>query len=812
MPSKKRRRRTIGTFSDPLTATIPLPPLPHTEGFDLGAWRRPDGATIGLDSYSLLLDGRRWTPAMGEFHYARYPEDEWSEELLKMRAGGIDIVATYVFWIHHEEVEGAFDWRGRRSLRRFVKAADEAGLKVIVRCGPWCHGEVRNGGLPDWVLKRNGRARSEDPAFLSAVRALYGEIAAQLDGLLWKYGGPVIGVQLDNEYGGPASYLVALKGIAREAGLDVPLYTRTGWPALSEPMPFGAMLPLYGGYAEGFWDRELTPMPGRYWAAFHFSTLRDDSNIANESLGRREDSDAPDAASYPYLTCEIGGGMMSSYHRRILVNPSDVESVTLVKLGSGSASPGYYMYHGGVNPTGRLTSLMESQANGEWNDLPVKTYDFQAPLGEYGQLRPHYHALRRMHLFLKDWGPELARMPSVMPDQRPSGRDDIATLRWAVRSDGEAGFVFVNNYQRLQPMPERRSVQFDLRLPGGRLKFPDEPIAIPADTCFIWPFNLDLGHGARLAWATAQPVCGIEGAGGRYVFFAETPGVTATFAVDAADSRTVEVVSGTEVRRDGRILVQGVEPGTGAAIRIFDGAAAPVNIVLLSDADSRSLWKGRWNGRETVFLTRAGLAWDDTDVRLASTNLHDLSVAVLPAPAAVTGGQARLEGTPDGIFTRYTPRRPAPIERDLLVEQIRTAGPPREIPVGTIGQPVAAAPEDGDFEVAAVWRIRLPHDLTVEDDPILRLHYVGDVARVILNGTLLTDDFYNGRPLEVGLRRHAPEILNGDLRIAILPLQRDAPVYMADEAWPDDIGEDGAVALRAAEIVPRFTARLRIAP
>ena len=159
------------------------------------------------------------------------------------------------------------------------------GLTSIVRCGPWCHGEVRNGGLPDWILKKGWRLRSDDPNYLDKTRILYGQIAGQLKGLLWKDGGPVIGIQLDNEYGGAAEHLLNLKRIAREVGLDVPLYTRTGWPALRTPMPFGEIVPLYGVYAEGFWDRELTPMPGRYWAGFHFSLLRTDSNIANELLG-----------------------------------------------------------------------------------------------------------------------------------------------------------------------------------------------------------------------------------------------------------------------------------------------------------------------------------------------------------------------------------------------------------------------------------------------------------------------------------------------------------------------------------------------
>ncbi len=241
-----------------LDATGPLPEGPRGV-FRLGAARRPDGRTLLVDSRSLLLDGRPWLPVMGEFHYARYPADEWREELLKIRAGGIDIAATYVFWIHHQESEGTFDWSGQRSLRRFVELCREVGLTTVVRCGPWCHGEVRNGGLPDWILRLP--VRTSDPSYLEHVRRLYGEIARQLDGLLWKDGGPVIGIQCENEYGGPAEHLLKLKAIAREVGLDVPLYTRTGWPALTTEMPAGELLPLFGGYAEGFWDRELTPMP-----------------------------------------------------------------------------------------------------------------------------------------------------------------------------------------------------------------------------------------------------------------------------------------------------------------------------------------------------------------------------------------------------------------------------------------------------------------------------------------------------------------------------------------------------------------------
>lgn len=773
----------------------------------MGESRRPDGSTITLDSDSLRLNGKPWTPVMGEFHYARYPENEWREELLKMKAGGIDIVATYVFWIHHEEVEGAFDWSGSRSLRHFIETAGNVGLKSIVRCGPWCHGEVRNGGLPDWVLKNGWKTRSTDTNFLAAVRILYSQIATQLNGLLWKDGGPVIGIQLDNEYHGPSEYLLSLKRIARDVGLDVPIYTRTGWPSLTTPMPFGEIVPLYGVYAEGFWDRELTPMPGKYWAGFHFSTLRVDDNIANELLGRRNARDDKDAARYPYLTCEIGGGMMNSYHRRIFVYPADVESTTLVKIGSGSSSPGYYMYHGGVNPEGKLTTLMESQDTGYWNDMPVKNYDFQAPLGQYGQIRPQYHLLRRLHLILHEWGSQLAQMPPTMPDQRPSGRDDVTTLRWCVRSDGQSGFVFVNNYERLKELPAKPDVQFALSLPSGKLTFPEEPVTVPSASRFIWPFNMDLGHGLKVKWATAQPVTAIEDGGVRTVFFAKTAGVPVEFVFD--DNETKIIANSSQLtRRNGLVYVRDVEPGKGAALQL-SGSNATVRIVLLDSASSLDIWKGNWQGRDRVVLADGGVVFDGDALRLSTTNEAPLTLDVSPAPSSVELDGRQLRPKSDGVFQQFTLPAAKMDSAKPFIQLVQAAGPPREIPIGKISRPVATEPDDADFDKAAIWQVKLPHDVDLEDNPILRLHYTGDVARIMLNGKFITDDFYNGKPFDIGLRRHAPEILNGDLRIAILPLRKDAPIYMADAAKPGFGTKESVVNLDRVEIVESRTVQLK---
>jgi beta-galactosidase len=727
---------SVSLRAEVISAMIQTPPPAETGYFKFGTAKNPDGHEIFLNSRSLLFDGQPVFPVMGEMHYSRVPQAEWREELLKMKAGGIDIVATYVFWIHHEEIKGQWDWSGQRDLRKFVQTCNELGLKVVVRCGPWCHGEVRNGGFPDWVVAhKDWKLRSTDTNFLAAVKILYGQIAKQLQGELWKDGGPVIGIQVDNEFGGLPNYLLALKQIAIESGIDVPLYIKTGWPAMRTPVPLGELLPLFGAYADGFWSRSLQPMDGNDWENFIFKFTRTDTGVGNDTLGNRKAGDTAGTEKYPYLTCEVGGGMPASYHRRMNYDPRDVEAVALCQLGSGSSLMGYYMYHGGQNPEGKLTTLQESQATGYPNDLPVKTYDFNAPIGEYGQINPQYYWLRRLHLFLHDFGAPLAQMPLSLPDLLPTNKTDLATLRWAVRSDGNSGYVFVNNYQRLQPMPAKADVQLKLNLPGGEFVFPSKPVTIPADEFFIWPFNLNLG-GAKLIYATAQPICETDDGNVRTIFFAQTPGVKAEFVFDP------------QTLASSRTIFENVKPSRKPAIKLQTKSGGEIRIVLLNEADSLTLRK------------------DDA-------------------------GRA--------VFEKKTKTSTVKVKAELL----QSAGLAREVPLSSGKVHIAIAPDDSDFTNAVVWKIKLPAKLDLSLNPILRIHYVGDVARLTLNGKLIDDNFYAGRTFDLGLNRYAPEILTGDLRLEVLPLRKDAPIFLEPKAKPDFGSAESVAKLAAVEIVNR---------
>ncbi|WP_304244469.1 beta-galactosidase [Phocaeicola plebeius] len=487
------------------------------------------GKTVKWDSRSLWFDGKRVVPVMGEIHYSRIPENEWRQELQKMKAGGVTMIANYVFWNHVEEKEGVFDWSKQRSLRHFLELCKDENLPVVLRIGPFCHGEVRCGGIPDWILEKNVELRSEAPGFLHYVKLFYRQIFSQVQGLLWKDKGPVVACQFDNEYGGEGSYLMALKHIAQEIGFDLPFYTRTGWPELKTPVPYGEMIPLYGDYADGFWERSIKETAGDYWKAFNFKPFRSSSAIASEQLKEGNGRITKGDELYPYFTCELGGGMMTSYHRRVYVYPQDAYSLAIVKLGSGSNLLGYYMYHGGTNPDG-FTYLNEMQRTPytNWNDLPVKTYDFQAPLGEFGQKNPHYYILRKLHLFMHDYGETLAPMDAFFPQaDKPQIKGIDSYLRWSYRQKDNSAFVFVNNYERLQNITDKKGIQFDV----CGVKFPQKKMTVPAGTCCIFPVNID-----GIRYATAQIVARRNGK----IFLEQIEGIPTEISVDGKVMRNVK--------------------------------------------------------------------------------------------------------------------------------------------------------------------------------------------------------------------------------------------------------------------------------
>ncbi|MHB9056315.1 MAG: beta-galactosidase [Paludibacteraceae bacterium] len=748
--------------------------------FALGTSKNPKGEIIQVNSNSFLFNGKPQLPVMGEIHFSRIKENEWRRELLKMEAGGVKIVSTYVFWIHHEEEEGMFNWEGQRNLRRFLEICKELNFPVILRMGPWCHGEVRNGGFPEWLVKSGIKLRGDNPGYLNKVQKWYSQIFTQARGLLWKDGGPVIGIQLENEYRGRGTHLMTLKKMAVDLGFDVPVYTRTGWPKLTTPVSYGEILPLYGDYADGFWDRSTGEMPGDYSKSYTFRSFRNSTVIATEQLPKQSVSDNPDYFAYPYLTCELGGGMMTSYHRRINIAPMDVYAMTLVRVGSGSNLPGYYMYHGGNNPDGKLTTMNEQQASSytNYNDLPVESYDFQAPLGEFGQINGQYHLLRKLHIFLKDFGSELAMMTPQFPGKAEMDPKRDSLLRWSVRSNGYSGYIFVNNYQRLKPLSLKSNIQFSVKTSGETLNLPELPITVPRGESFFIPFNMDL-EGARLIYATAQPIAKLEEGGNLTYVFSQMEGIPTEFVFDSKNI-SVKSSTGNQKSVNSKIYFRGLETGTSPALQLRTPANRTITIILLNDKTSLKIWKGEFAGKERLFLTDSGLTFQKNQLQLENSG-DEFNLSIFPVVKLLTYNGKKLRSAKDGIFSKYKIRKvkTKPIRVDL--EKINDFGVPLRT-VATGSHNVAEMPGDSDFLKAANWKITLPENQEKTRDITLRITYKGDVARVYSGNKLLTDNFFNGKPFDVNISYFSDEMRNNLINLKILPLKKDVPIYFPREA------------------------------
>ncbi|MFD3310176.1 beta-galactosidase [Streptomyces sp. NPDC058694] len=778
---------------------------------------------IEVTSRYLTRGGRPWFPVSGEFHYTRYPARDWEEELLKMKAGGVTAVASYVIWIHHEETEGRIRFDGQRDLRRFAELCGRHGLDLIPRIGPWSHAEVRNGGLPDWLLARACTPRTDDPAYLAPVRAWFEAIAGQLRGLDRAHGGPIVAIQIENELYDQPGHLLTLKRMAQQAGLSAPLWTATAWGGVQ--LPPDELLPLYGGYPETFWTEADGGWPDTCRKHFFLTHQRDDEGIGADlrptTVRGGDPADLEDR--FPWATCELGGGMAVAYHRRPRVEAADIGALGLTKIGCGSVWQGYYMFHGGTNPLGELTTLQESHATGYPNDLPVLTYDFQAPLGEYGQYRPTYDELRLQHLMLADFGHLIAPMRSVLPERQPAGQYDRETLRWSVRSDGRSGFLFVNNHQPHEPLPDHPDTSFTVEFPdAGELTFPSTPVTIPQGAYFCWPLRLEVA-GLRLDWATAQPVCTVDAEGRTVLVLAAVDGIAPELALDISTLKSVHAPTRQVSSVGGRVLITGLRPGTDAFVDVITTDGKEVGLLVLDAATARTAYRGVAWGAERLVLCADGVVFDERvgdgrdgrdgrsgqgEVRVHSRGAGEPSFAVLPAPerapvvtpagegaTGVTG--AAVGEAADGVLTRYSVRGG---DRHTVVEASATlvraaAGPPPEPVTGVLGRASAPADKYFDTATAAEYAVAVPDGIPIPGT-LLRVHWTGDVARAYVGDTLVADQFFAGRVWDIALDRLPADALREKgLRLRLLPRHADARVYVAAEAGGDG---GGAVAARPA--------------
>lgn len=742
---------------------------------------RAGPGSISLTTRYIERESTPWFPIMAEYHFSRDLPEQWETELRKIKSGGVNIVATYLLWILHEEVRGQVHWDGARDLRRFIETADRVGLKVVIRIGPWAHGETRNGGFPDWLQALPIAHRTNDPAYLELVDGWYGAIAEQVAGLFHDEAnpdGPIVGVQIDNELYDQPEHLSTLRDLAEQHGVRASLWTVTGWGGAQ--IPARRFLPVYAGYSDAFWEESTTGWPSFGRMHYTFNTVRDDLSVGADLRGGAEEAEAVDAADdpWPFATCELGGGMQVAYHRRPHVDPADVAALALVKLGSGSAWQGYYLYHGVTQVMGELSTTQESHATAYPNDLPLRDYDFYAPIGRNGEQREHFHSLRRQHLLLETYGHRLATYPAILPSES----EDV---RWAVRGDESGGYLFLNNHQpAIAALADVEDVQFRVEFPERTVTLPEEPFHLRSGVFAAWPLRQAFGSVSSVT-ATAQPVTEISDDSGSVVIFAATAGVPVELrfeGVDAADVR------GGRVRtRDGVVSVTPTrEPGLDCEIVVRD-----TTFVILDSETADAVWKGEIDGRSSIVIWR-GEGWFDQQGFRVVERADTAVIDVLPALRATD--LPRLE--PVGSrFTRYEVRG-----RDVLRSlEAPVFDTPATAPVAIGGTADRySAPTDEDFVALAPVPLHMEDAWFDEAERLLlELDWIGDAIRLYSGDCLIVDQFWSGRRLVVDLVPFRERIRRHGLALRAFAWSPDTGIYV-DPRFRPDVGEPTLIVRSAA--------------
>jgi len=341
------------------------------------------GHTFTLGENEFLLDGKSFQIISGEIHPGRVPAEYWRHRIQMAKAMGCNTISAYLFWNHHESTEGIYDFRtGNRDISRFIQTATEEGMWVIIRPGPYVCAEWEFGGIPPYLLRTPGiRVRCMDPVYMKAAERYISRLADVLRPHLVTSGGPVLMIQIENEYGSygnDRNYLFALRAIWEKSGIDVPFFTGDG--------PTTYML-------------EAGTLPG--------CAVGLDSGSSEEDfqLARKMNPGVPvfSSETYPGWLTHWGEDW---------ARPDTADLLREVKfLMDNRKSFNFYVIHGGTN----FGFTAGANSGGKGYEPDITSYDYDAPVNEQGRATPKYMALRKLIGSYLQGNAKLPPVPEPIP-------------------------------------------------------------------------------------------------------------------------------------------------------------------------------------------------------------------------------------------------------------------------------------------------------------------------------------------------------------------------------------------------------------
>ena len=335
---------------------------------------KSDRHTFAIENGQFLYDGKAVNIYSGEMHYERVPAPYWRHRLRMMKAMGLNAVATYVFWNFHEVAPGLWDWTtDEHNIRQYVQTAQEEGLMVILRPGPYCCAEWEYGGYPWWLQQEPELTiRAYNQPFLDSCKVYIRQLASQLRDLQVTHGGPIIMVQAENEFGSYVAqrpdipleehkrYSAAIRQSLIDAGFDIPMFTSDGsWL-------------FQGGAIEG-------ALP----------TANGEDNIDN----LRKVVNQYHGGQGPYMVAEFYPGWLDHWNENFVHTSATRIAEQTEKYLKEGVNFNFYMVHGGTN----FGFWAGANYNTDTNIQPdITSYDYDAPISEAGWATDKYMAIRQV--------------------------------------------------------------------------------------------------------------------------------------------------------------------------------------------------------------------------------------------------------------------------------------------------------------------------------------------------------------------------------------------------------------------------------
>ena len=341
---------------------------------------KAESGTFEAGKGSFLLNGEPFVVKAAELHYPRIPRAYWEHRIKQCKALGMNTICLYVFWNFHEEKPGEFDFTGQKDLAEFCRLCQKNDMYVILRPGPYVCAEWEMGGLPWWLLKKKDiRLREDDPYFLERVAIFEKEVANQVAGLTIQKGGPIIMVQVENEYGSygeSKEYVAKIRDIVRGNFGDVTLF-QCDW-------------------ASNF---QLNALDDLVWTMNFGTGANIDEQFAPLKKVR------PDS---PLMCSEFWSGWFDKWGANHETRAADDMIAGIDEMLSKGISFSLYMTHGGTN-WGHWAG-----ANSPGFAPDVTSYDYDAPISESGKITPKYEKLRETLAKYMD-GKKQAKVPDDIP-------------------------------------------------------------------------------------------------------------------------------------------------------------------------------------------------------------------------------------------------------------------------------------------------------------------------------------------------------------------------------------------------------------